>query len=154
MSKWIWVGKFVIVIAAALALGEVLGNLALFKSTPLVSEKVTAGTLVRFVAQAGALVLLFLMGQRLAQQIGALGSGLARLADPVLALVTLIVIASAYVVLIDFSAFFLNAVVKTILNWSFILGILAAGVWLVWTLFENSEAILEAIGKLRRPKSQ
>lgn len=153
MSKWIWVGKFVIVIAAALALGEVLGNLALFKSTAL-GAKVNAGSLVRFIAQAGALVLLFMMGQRLAEQIRALGSDMARLAEPVLALVTLIVTASAYVVLINFSAPFLGEVVRTILNWLFIIGILAAAVWLVWTLFQNSEAVLEAIGKARRSKTE
>lgn len=153
MSKWIWVGKFIIVIAAVLVLGEVLGNLALFKSTTLGTAKVTAGSLVRFIAQGGALVLLWLLGQRLAQQIHALGGGLARLADPVLALVTLIVTASAYVVLIDFSAPFLSEVVKSILDWSFIFGILAAAVWLVWTLFQNSEAVMEAIGKSRPAKT-
>ena len=152
MNKWFWVGKFIIVIAAALALGEVLGSLALFKSATLGTAKVTAGSLVRFIAQAGALVLLFMLGQRLTQQIRALGNGVARLADPVLALVTLVISVSAYVVLISFSAPFLGDTIRTILDWTFILGILAAAVWLVWTLFQNSEAVMEAIGKYARSK--
>lgn len=154
MNKWMWIGKFLIVIAAALALGEVLGSLALFKSATLGTANVTAGSLVRFIAQAGALVLTWMLGERLAQQIRALDSGLARLADPVLALVTLIITVSAYVVLISFSAPFLGDTIRTILDWTFILGILAAAVWLVWELFQNSEAVMEAIGKSRRTKTE
>jgi hypothetical protein len=153
MNNWIWIGKFVIVIAAALVLGEVLGSLELFRSATLGTPKVTAGSLVRFFAHGGALALMWLLGQRLAQQIHALGGGMARLADPVLALITLIVTASAYVVLIKFSAPFLGEGVRTMLDWIFILGILAAAVWLVWALFQNSEAVMEAIGKSRQAKT-
>jgi hypothetical protein len=153
MNNWIWVGKFLIVIAAALVLGEVLGSLALFKSTTLGTPKVTAGSLVRFFAHTGALVLMLMLGQRLAQQLRALGGGMAGLADPVLALITLIVTASAYVVLINFSAPFLGEGIRTMLDWTFILGILAAAVWLVWALFQNSEAVMESIGKSRQAKT-
>ena len=153
-TNWIWIGKFLIVIAAALVLGEVLGSLALFKSTTLGTPKVTAGSLVRFFAHAGALILMLMLGQRLAQQIRASGGGMARLADPVLALITLIVTASAYVVLIKFSAPFLGDSIRTMLDWTFILGILAAAVWLVWALFQNSEAVMEAIGKSTRAKTE
>jgi hypothetical protein len=154
MNNWIWIGKFLIVIAAALVLGEALGSLALFKTATLGTPKVTAGSLVRFFAHTGALVMLLMLGQRLAQQIRALGGGVARLADPVLALITLIVTASAYVVIINFSAPFLGEGIRTMLNWTFILGILAAAVWLVWALFQNSEAVMEAIGKSTRTKTE
>jgi hypothetical protein len=153
MSNWIWIVKFVLVIAAALVLGEVLGSLELFKSATLGTPKVTAGSLVRFIAHAGALVLMWMLGQRLAQQIRALGGGMARLADPVLALITLIVTASAYVVLIKFSAPFLGNGIRTLLDWTFIFGIIAAAVWLVWALFQNSEAVMEAIGKSGKTKT-
>ena len=154
MNNWIWIGKFVIVIAAALVLGETLGSLELFRSATLGTPKVTAGSLVRFFAHGGALALMWLLGQRMAQQIRALGGGMARLADPVLALITLIVTASAYVVLIKFSAPFLGDGVRTMLDWVFILGILAAAVWLVWALFQNSEAVMEAIGKSGKAKTE
>ena len=154
MNNWIWIGKFVIVIAAALVLGEVLGSLELFRSATLGTPKVTAGSLVRFVAHGGALVLMWLLGQQLTQQIRTLSGGMARLADPVLALITLIVAASAYVVLINFSAPFLGEGARTFLDWAFILGILAAAVWLVWALFQNSEAVMAAIGKSGKPKTE
>ncbi len=135
-------------------LGEVLGGLALFKNTTLGAAGVTAGSLVQFFVHSGALILLLLLGQRLAQQIRSLGGGMAGLADPVLALITLIVTASAYVVLIKFSVPFLGHSIKTMLDWTFILGILAAAVWLVLALFQNSEAVMEAIGKSTRAKTE
>ena len=153
MSNWIWIGKFVIVIAAALVLGEVLGSLELFRSTTLGTQKVTAGSLVRFIAHAGALVLLWMLGQQLTRQIRALNGGMARLADPVLALITLIITASAYVVLINFSAALLGENLRSFLDWMFIFGILAAAVWLVWALFQNSEAVMEAISKSGKAKT-
>lgn len=153
-NNWIWTGKFIIVIAAALVLGEVLGSLALFKSTTLGTPKVTAGSLVRFIAHAGALVMLLLLGQQVARQLRALNSGLARLADPVLALITLIVTAVAYVALIKFSAPFLGDTIRAMLDWTFILGIIAAAVWLVWTLFQNAEAVMQAIGKPSPTKTE
>lgn len=154
MNNWIWIGKFVIVIAAALVLGEVLGSLELFRSTTLGTQKVTAGSLVRFIAHAGALVLLFMLGQQLTRQIRALSGGLARLADPVLALITLIITASAYVVLINFSAAFLGENLRSFLDWMFIFAILAAAVWLVYALFQNSEAVMEAIGKSGKTRTE
>ena len=153
MNNWIWIGKFVIVIVAALVLGETLGSLELFRNTTLGTPKVTAGSLVRFFGHGGALVLLWMLGQQLTRQIRALSGGMARLADPVLALITLIVTASAYIVLINFSAAFLSDGVRTMLDWVFILGILAAAVWLVWALFHNSEAVMEAIGKSGKAKT-
>jgi hypothetical protein len=152
MQKWMWIGKFIIVIIAALTLGEVLSSLALFKGAALGTNKITAASLVRFIAQAGALVLAWILGQRLTLQLRALAGGMARLADPVLALITLIIAIGAYLVLIRFSAPFLGETLRAIVDWSFILGIVAAAVWLVWTLFQNSEAVLQAIGKGDRPK--
>ena len=147
-----WITKFLIVIAVVLVLGEVLGSLGLFKGTTLGTPKVTAGSLARFAAHAGALVLLLLMGRRLAHQLLAVGGGMARLADPVMALVTLVVTASAYLVIIKFSAPFMSSGIKVMVNWTFILGILAAAVWLVWALFQNSEAVMQAVATLARPK--
>ena len=42
---------------------------------------------------------------------------------------------------------------RTFLDWVFIFGILAAAVWLVWALFQNSEAVMEAIGKSGKTKA-
>jgi len=148
-NNWIWIGKYLVVIAAALVLGAVLGSLALFKGATLGSPKLTAGALVQFIAHGGALALLWLLGQRLSGQLRTASGGTARLADSVLALVTLLVAASAYLVLIRFSQPFLGSDLKAAVDWLFILGILAAAVWLVWALFKDAESIIAAFSKVR-----
>jgi hypothetical protein len=77
----------------------------------------------------------------------AAGGSVARVAATVLALVTLIVVASAYAVLLQFVTPFLAKELKPFIDWAFILGILAAAGWAVWALFTDSEAIMEAMGR-------
>ncbi|MGB7540701.1 MAG: hypothetical protein WA373_14720 [Burkholderiales bacterium] len=148
MSKnWIWVVKYLVVIAVALVLGAVLGNLGLFKSATLGTPKLTAASLAQFFANAGALTLLWLLGLRLAHQLRDSGGSAANLSRIVLSLVTLIVTASAYVVLLLFFNPFISRDLKPFIDWAFILGTLAAAIWLVWALFTDSEALMEAIGR-------
>ena len=59
---------------------------------------------------------------------------------------TLIVAASGYVVLVKFADPFLAKGLKPFVNWTFILGTLAAAVWLVAALFKDTEALMEALG--------
>jgi serine/threonine-protein kinase len=150
MNRWIWIGKFLIVIVAAISLGEILGGLSLFQRATLGTPDVNAGSVVRFVAHAGALMLVWLFGQRLAGQLGALRGDIARLADSVLAIITLIVTVSAYFVLMDFGAPLLGNRMRGIVDWLFILGILAAAAWLLWSLYRNAESVIAAIGRATR----
>jgi hypothetical protein len=64
----------------------------------------------------------------------------------VLALVTLIVVASAYGVLSRFITPMLAPESKSIVDWIFIVGILAAALWLLGVLFTDSEALIAAVG--------
>ncbi len=146
-KNWFWIGKYLVVIIAALVLGTVLGNFELFKGATLGTPKLTAGGLVEFIAHGGALALLWFLGQRLALQLRTVGGSVANLSTMALALITLIVVASAYAVLLQFVTPFLAAGVKPYLDWIFILGIIAAAVWFVWALFTDSEALIDAIGK-------
>jgi len=153
-KNWIWIGKYLIVIIAALILGAVLGSLGLFKSATLGTPKLTAGSLVQFIAHGGALSLLWLLGQRFAGQLRGGGGSTATIATIVLSLTTLIVVASAYVVLLHFVEPFLAGNLKPFIDWAFILGIIAAAVWLIWALFTNAEALMEAIGKAAAGKKK
>ena len=153
-KSWIWIGKYLIVIVAALILGAVLGSLGLFKSATLGTPKLTAGALVQFIAHGGALALLWLLGQRFAGQLRSGGGSTANIATIVLSLTTLIVIACAYVVLLAFITPFLTGSLKPFIDWAFILGIIAAAAWLIWALFTNAEALMEAIGKAAAGKKK
>jgi len=144
---WLWIGKYVIVIIAALALGAVLGGLEVFHNTTIGNARISAGALVQFIAHSGALALLWALGYRHAGQLkrGA-GSG-AHLSTSVLALVSLIVAASFYEVLLRFLTPVLTPDVKSYIDWTFIVIILAAAGWLLWSLFVHSEAVIAAISK-------
>ncbi len=145
-NSWFWIGKYLIVIAAALVLGAVLAGLEPFKSATIGTARIGAGSLVRFVAHAGALALLWTLGYRHSGQLRQIGGRSAHLASTVLALVTLIVIALAYGVLLQFISPFLGSDLKPYVDWAFILAILSAAGWLLWVLFADSEAWIEAVG--------
>lgn len=146
-KNWLWIGRYLVVIIAALVLGAVLGKLQLFRSATLGTPRLTAATLSEFIAQGGALALLWVFGARLAREFREMGGVVADFATSVLALITLIVIASAYGVLLRFIAPFLDHSVKPFIDWAFILAILAAAGWLIWALYRDSESIMQAIGR-------
>jgi serine/threonine-protein kinase len=147
-GNWFWIGKYLIVIVAALVLGAVLAGLEPFKSATIGTARIGAGSLVEFIAHSGALALLWALGYRNSTQLRAMGGRSAALASTVLALITLIVVASAYGVLLRFVNPFLAPDLKPFVDWAFIIGILSAACWLLWVLFADSEAWIEAISSL------
>jgi hypothetical protein len=151
-DSWVWIGKYLIVIAAALVLGAVLAGLEPFKSATIGTAGIGAGSLVQFVAHSGALALLWSLGYRHSAQLRLAGGRGAVLASTVLALVTLIVVACAYGVLVRFINPFLAPDLKPFVDWTFIVAILSAASWLLWVLFVDSEAWLEAISNLNQAR--
>jgi eukaryotic-like serine/threonine-protein kinase len=147
-GNWFWIGKYLIVIVAALVLGAVLAGLEPFKSATIGSARIGAGSLVQFIAHSGALAMLWSLGYRNSTQLRLSGGRSAALASTVLALVTLIVIACAYGVLLRFINPFLAPDLKPFVDWAFIVAILSAASWLLWVLFADSEAWIEAISGL------
>jgi hypothetical protein len=147
-GNWFWIGKYLIVIVAALVLGAVLAAIEPFKSATIGTARIGAGSLVQFIAHSGALAMLWALGYRNATQLRLSGGRSAALAATVLALITLIVVASAYGVLLQFINPFLAPDLKPFVDWAFIIGILSAACWLLWVLFADSEAWIEAIGSL------
>jgi eukaryotic-like serine/threonine-protein kinase len=147
-GNWFWIGKYLIVIVAALVLGAVLAGIEPFRSATIGTARIGAGSLVQFIAHSGALAMLWALGYRNSMQLRLAGGRGAPLASTVLALVTLIVVASAYAVLLRFINPFLAPDLKPFVDWAFIVGILSAACWLLWVLFADSEAWIEAISGL------
>lgn len=147
-GRWFWIAKYLIVIVAALVLGSVLAGLEPFKSATIGTARIGAGSLVQFIAHSGALALLWSLGYRQSQQLRSSGGRAAALASTVLAAVTLIVVASAYGVLLKFINPFLAPDLKPFVDWAFIVAILSAAGWLLWVLFADSEAWIGAISTL------
>ena len=147
-GNWFWIAKYLIVIVAALVLGAVLASLEPFRSATIGTARIGAGSLVEFVAHSGALAMLWALGHRHSTQLRMNGGRGAALASTVLALVTLIVVASAYGVLLRFINPFLTPDLKPFVDWTFIVGILSSACWLLFVLFADSEAWFETISSL------
>lgn len=140
---WAWMSRYVLVIVISLVLGGVIGELSLFKQTTLGTPKLTASALAQFMGYGGALLLLWLLGQRAARQFrDGRGKG-AFLSYIIVPLVTLIVVAGAYTVLLTVLRPFLDAGLRNIYNWVFVLGITVSALWLAVALFHHSEPLVD-----------
>jgi hypothetical protein len=140
---WAWMSRYVLVIVISLVLGGVIGELTLFKQTTLGTPKLTASALVQFMGYGGALLLLWLLGQGAANRFRADRGKAAFLSFIIVPLVTLIVVAGAYTVLLTVLRPFLDAGLRNIYNWVFVLGITASALWLAVALFHHSEPLVD-----------
>ncbi len=144
-AGWSWAGRYVAVIVVALALGSAIGSMELFAKTSVVSGKLTAAHLVRFLGYGTALAALWMLGQRSTialQQHGGRWSFLQHLILPV---VTLIVVSSAYSVTLLVLKPLLEAALLNIYNWVFIVAILACAVWVVMAVLGQSASLTKAL---------
>ncbi len=151
-NDWMWIGKYLIVIVVALILGSVLPELQPLKSTSLGAVRIGAGALVEFTAHAGALALLWALGYRLSMQLRRVSGPAGLLSAWELALVTLVVVAIAYGVLLQFIAPLLSSPWKTAVDWGFITGIVASALWLLWAVFTDSEARITKVARAIKRK--
>ena len=143
-TNWNWVGRFVAVIVVSLILGAALGGMPLFAKTYLISGKLSAAQMVRFLGYSTALVALWILGQQLTAVLRKRAGRWAALQNLVLPLVTLIVVAAMYSVLLLVLTPLLDATLYKIYDWTFVLAIIACAVWLIMAVLGQSDALTEA----------
>jgi len=149
MGTWTWVGRYALVLAAALLLGTTIAELTVFKQTMLGTPKLSASALARFLGYGGALIIFWIIGRRTELQLRAGQGGGAHLGYLILPLVTLIVLSAGYDVVLAMLRLFLSATAKDVYNWVFVLGITACAVWLVVALYRHAEGIVELLKAMR-----
>lgn len=142
-GKWTWMGRYVLVIVIALVLGGVISELALFQKTTLGSPRLNASMLVKCMGYGGALLLLWLLGQRAANQLRATDGKAAFLSFIVFPLTALIVVSGAHSVFLIILHPFLDRELRNIYNWIFVLGITTAALWLAVSMFHHSEPLVD-----------
>lgn len=150
--NWNWVGRYVAVIVLALVLGAVIGGMPLFAKTFLVSGKLSAAQVVRFLGYGTALVVFWILGQRvtvaLRQRQDSRWSVLQSLILPI---VTLIVVSALYSVILLVLGPLLGATLEKIYDWVFILAIIGCAIWLIMAVLGEADALTEALtGSVRR----
>ncbi len=99
-TNWNWLGRYVAVIVVSLILGAALGSMPLFAKTYLISSKLSAGQVARFLGYSTALVAFWILGQQLAAVLRKQAGRWAVLHNLILPAVTLIVVSAMYSVLL------------------------------------------------------
>lgn len=142
-QNWTWTGRYVVAIVTALVLGGIIGEMTLFKQATLGTPKLTASSLVKFLGYGGALALLWLLGRQAAQQVQRAGGKTGFVGMILVPLLNLIIVSSAYSVLLVILKPFLDPGLQNIYNWLFVLAITVSALWLVVALFHHSESLME-----------
>jgi hypothetical protein len=142
----------VAVVVLALVLGAAIGAMPLFAKTFLVSGKLSAAQLVRFLSYGTALVVFWILGQRLTMALRQRQAGRwTSLQSLILPVVTLIVVSALYSVILLVLGPLLGSTLHKIYDWLFILAIIACAVWLIMAVLGQADAITEALtGSVRR----
>ena len=143
-TDWNWIGRYVAVIVVSLALGAAIGSMELFAKTSIVSGKLTAALLVRFLGYGTALAALWMLGQRSTIALQQYGGRWSFFGHLILPMVTLIVTASAYSVALLILRPLLDAALLNIYNWVFIIAILACAIWVVMAVLGQSDSLTKA----------
>jgi hypothetical protein len=142
MGSWNWLGRYALVLLAALLLGAGLAELSVFKQTMLGTPKLPAAAMARFLGCGGALLILWILAARSGQQIHKAAGDAAQLGLLVLPLATLIVLSVGYDVVLTLLRPFLTAQLKDAYNWLFVFGITASALWLVVALYQHAESFI------------
>ena len=146
-NNWLWAGRYVAVILLSVILAAALGNMGLFEKTTL-AGKLNAAHIVQFLGYGAALTIFWMLGLRATRTLQQQGGKALALLHLILPVVSLIVMALAYSVLLLLFKPFMGATLASIFNWTFIVLILACAGWLVMAVFNQSAPLTELlIGK-------
>lgn len=149
---WVWVGRYVAVMVLSVVLAAALGHMQLFEQTTI-GGKLAASHIVEFLGFGAALAVLWMLGQRVTIAIQKLGGKWATLQDLILPVVTLVVVALAYSVVLLLLKPFMGTTAASIFNWVFIVAILACSGWLIMAVFNQTTPLTAMLtGKRKKAK--
>ena len=148
MQSWKWIARYAMVLVVALLLGAAIAELSVFKQTTLGTPRLPAAALARFLGYGGALIVFWILARRIALQLRS-----SERARPVgllmLPLASLIVLCAGYDAVLAILRPFLSAANKDVYNWMFVLSITACAIWLVASLYQRAEEIVDLMKMLR-----
>lgn len=143
-QDWSWVGRFIAVIVVALILAAAIGSMELFTKTFVISGKLSASHLVRFLGYSTALGALWMLGQRATMVLQQRKNRWSFLQHLILPVVTLIVVSSVNSVALLVLKPMMTPALNNIYNWVFIVAILACAAWVVMAVLGQSASLTEA----------
>ncbi|HEY6974261.1 MAG TPA: hypothetical protein VI359_08145 [Nitrospiraceae bacterium] len=131
MKARTWMMEYGVAIILTALFAVVLGRIPLFRETAV--GNLHASDLVQFIGYAGAMVIAWFGARQLSAEPPDDWKWLMPYRALILPVVTLAMVAIAYGVLLYVCEPFMSKSGKTVYNWFFIAGIVAASVWLIMT---------------------
>lgn len=142
--EWAWVGRYLAVIAVSLILAGALGQMSLFQKTTL-GSKLNAAHIVEFLGYGAALVLSWILAQRATIMLQTKGEKSASFVHLILPIASLAVIALANLVLMLLIKPFLGSTMIKVVDWLFIIVIVACAAWLVMAVLDKSAPLTDLL---------
>jgi hypothetical protein len=148
-ERWKWVVRYLVVIALAVILALVLGEMSLFKATRIGKTGLNAARIVQFLGFGGALLVLWLAAQRAAAVLPAHDRRWGVVKSVLLPLTTLIVVAAGQAVALLLLGPVMSKTWHEVYNWIAIAAITLSAAWLLIALFTGSSTLAPLLGNGR-----
>jgi uncharacterized membrane protein len=145
-DRWSWIIRYVVVIAAALALGAAFGEMSLFKTTRLGKTGLSAANLVQFLTYGLALAILWLAARRAAVLLPADDPRWNVLKSTLVPLTTLIVLSAGQAVLLVITGPLMSKAWHQTYNWISVTAIIVSAAWLLAAVLTGSSSLAPLFG--------
>ncbi len=146
MKGWGWTVQHILAIVIALGLAVILGHVPLFKSTGLVGTTLTAARIAECLGYGGAVALFWSLGRRIAARMPVSTTWWWLARRTIMPLVTFLVVFAAYYVVLLAAEPFLSKAGRLIYDWTFIVAIMVAALWLTLAAFSSQSPAAVAEG--------
>jgi hypothetical protein len=138
MERWVWAIQYGVGVLVMLALTALLGNSHLFQSAPLGRSDLSASSLVRFLGDSAALMLLWLMARRATRELRDEGGWQALVRAIAVPFATLMILLIGYGVPLFVLGPMLNDAGLAAYHWLFVIAVIAAALWLALVVYEHA----------------
>jgi hypothetical protein len=145
-ERWIWVLRYLVVIAAALILAAAFGEMTLFKTTRFGKTGLNAARLVQFLGYGGALLVLWLLARRAAALMPGHDPRWSVLKSTLVPLVTLIVVSVGQAVMLLLLGPLMNKAWHQFYSWVSITAIILSAAWLLGAVLTGSASLAPLFG--------
>jgi len=150
MERWPWAIQYGVAVLVVLVLSAVLGSSHLFHSAPLGRSDLSASSLVRFLGDSAALILVWLMARRATRELQDRGGWQALLRAIAVPLATLVILLVGYGVPLFVLGPVLNDAGLAAYHWLFVIAVMAAALWLALVLYENASLLTTVASNVAR----
>ena len=150
MERWVWSIQYGVGVVVVLALTALLGNSHLFHSAPLGRSDLSASSLIRFLGDGAALMLLWFMARRATRELRDDSGWQALLRAIAVPFATLMILLVGYGVPLFVLGPMLNDAGLAAYHWLFVIAVIAAALWLALVVYEHAPLLTTVASKMAR----